>query len=546
MTNNNWVSAINQLEPEDWQIMLGPAYETLRALSPGRSICDWAIRSFDSVYPPYEIISDKDKRDVLIGKLPFNDIKKIGASLGYDVSRGDIYTLIRETGYKKHNLYEQVLLDYFGIDCPEREVREPRPLQKELDTIEYGLHDYQRQIVNDVQSIFEKGSRRLIIQMPTGSGKTRTAMYLLAQEANKQERFVALWLAYSRELCDQASIEFERTWIKHGNRPISIYNTYENGGKLSDSPIDGIVIISLQKLVSLSKKDPLTITSFSKMVDWLIFDEAHQAVAPHYEQVVKLILNSDSQRIKFIGLTATPGRTWNDPEEDRKLSDFFRKNIVSIKHDGWSSPNELLTKRGFLSKIVWKYCEYSDLSLSDAECDLICSMREEDELPLSVIEKLSRDARRNVKIINEIDHLLLEGKKRILVFCASIENARLLCISLSQIVSKVNDRGTVFEVDGATDPSIRAQVLNQFKQRDDIPRIICNYNLLTTGFDAPCIDAGVIARPTKSLVLFSQMVGRMIRGPKSGGTEYATIVSVVDTMLPGFKDSHDNWKDVWQ
>jgi hypothetical protein len=57
-----------------------------------------------------------------------------------------------------------------------------------------------------------------------------------------------------------------------------------------------------------------------------------------------------------------------------------------------------------------------------------------------------------------------------------------------------------------------------------------------------------LARPTKSLVLFSQMIGRATRGPRAGGNAEAQIVTVVDTALPGFgriSDAFQNWEDVW-
>ena len=78
--------------------------------------------------------------------------------------------------------------------------------------------------------------------------------------------------------------------------------------------------------------------------------------------------------------------------------------------------------------------------------------------------------------------------------------------------------------------------------------VLCNYGVLTTGFDAPRTSAAVIVRPTRSLVLYSQMVGRAIRGPAAGGNEACEIVTIVDTALPGFGDVADafsNWEDVW-
>jgi len=88
-----------------------------------------------------------------------------------------------------------------------------------------------------------------------------------------------------------------------------------------------------------------------------------------------------------------------------------------------------------------------------------------------------------------------------------------------------------------------------FKQSGGEPMVLCNYGVLTTGFDAPLTSAAIIARPTKSLVLYSQMVGRVIRGPRVGGTPRAEIWTVIDTSLPGFDSltgAFNNWEDVWR
>lgn len=99
-----------------------------------------------------------------------------------------------------------------------------------------------------------------------------------------------------------------------------------------------------------------------------------------------------------------------------------------------------------------------------------------------------------------------------------------------------------------TSPQERERLITRFK--DDAPdtKILCNYGVLTTGFDAPRTSAALIARPTKSLVLYSQMVGRAIRGAKAGGNETAEIITVVDKELPGFgsvAEAFTNWEDVW-
>ena len=62
-------------------------------------------------------------------------------------------------------------------------------------------------------------------------------------------------------------------------------------------------------------------------------------------------------------------------------------------------------------------------------------------------------------------------------------------------------------------------------------RVLCNFGVLTTGFDAPKIDVLCIARPTTSIVLYSQMLGRGLRGPAIGGTERCQVIDVKDNII---------------
>ena len=61
--------------------------------------------------------------------------------------------------------------------------------------------------------------------------------------------------------------------------------------------------------------------------------------------------------------------------------------------------------------------------------------------------------------------------------------------------------------------------------------MLINYGVFTTGFDDPKINCIVVARPTYSVVLYSQMIGRGLRGPKNNGTEDCLIVDVLDNIL---------------
>ncbi len=78
--------------------------------------------------------------------------------------------------------------------------------------------------------------------------------------------------------------------------------------------------------------------------------------------------------------------------------------------------------------------------------------------------------------------------------------------------------------------------------------ILVNYDVLTTGFDAPKTKIAIITRPTTSIVLYHQMIGRAVRGKKANGNKSCKILTVADTYLPGYKDLADSfyfWEDIW-
>lgn len=163
------------------------------------------------------------------------------------------------------------------------------------------------------------------------------------------------------------------------------------------------------------------------------------------------------------------------------------------------------------------------------------------DIPENVLAELAVDEQRNLLILNHTESLARQHE-RILVFAATVNHARLLATVLRA-------RGVEADCITANTPSgERARIVTKYRSRIPGPMVLCNYGVLTTGFDAPRTSAAVIARPTKSLILYSQMVGRAMRGPKAGGHKEAHIATVVDTSLPGFGEMSDafrNWEDVW-
>ncbi len=105
---------------------------------------------------------------------------------------------------------------------------------------------------------------------------------------------------------------------------------------------------------------------------------------------------------------------------------------------------------------------------------------------------------------------------------------------------------TAFHLDGSTDSRIRKSAIDAF--RNGKLQVLCNYGVLTTGFDAPKTDVVIIARPTSSAVTYHQMVGRGLRGPKLGGTQKCIIVDVdfnVENHGSRRRQLYSYYRDLW-
>ena len=91
----------------------------------------------------------------------------------------------------------------------------------------------------------------------------------------------------------------------------------------------------------------------------------------------------------------------------------------------------------------------------------------------------------------------------------------------------------------------REESLDRFKNGD--LKVLINFGVLTTGFDAPKVNAIIIARPTTSLVLYSQMIGRGMRGEKMGGTKNCDIFNVIDNILnlPDMNQAYKYFQDLY-
>ena len=431
----------------------------------------------------------------------------------------------------------QRYLGFFGIDA-RRAV--PFTMEPQCEEVQpgFGLFPHQRRMAERVREAIRGGHGRVVLHMPTGAGKTRTAMHIVSQVLVDSSPSTVVWLAASRELLEQAANAFSHAWSKLGNRKIDLLRFWGDHEPDLSKCSDCFIVAGLQKMHALEVRDPISVLRLGNAVRLVVVDEAHQAIAPTYQDVINKLAETGMNNA-LLGLTATPGRTWSDVVADQRLADFFEGRKVVLQIEGWDDPVSFLIEEKYLARPTFRRLEV------EAPPELKQNMKDDSknqDYDEYLLDSLSGHVDRNILIVNEIRRLIDEGHRRILFFASSVRHAEIIAAVL-----------TALEIDGRvvtanTETTSRTRVIKDFRRMQVKPMVLCNFGVLTTGFDAPNTSAAVIARPTKSLVLFSQMVGRATRGTKAGGNDTCTISTVVDIDLPGFgnvAEAFTNWEDVW-
>ncbi len=488
------------------------------------------------LHPAESLLLSRARRPKILELLRPDEARALLARLSLE-SLPDPYARLLDLDVHRGSTRATLLLSFFGLTEPESE---SEPVASACSTAGgYELFSHQRSAAVQVSELLSGPAHRALLHMPTGSGKTRTAMNIVAEHLRVTEPGLVVWLAAAEELCEQAAEEFEVAWGKLGNREVSIQRWWGPRATSGVIPNDGLVVAGLAKVYSKGINDAPWLARLGDQTSLIVFDEAHQAVAPTYRHIVEAMMaRRDSP--KLLGLTATPGRTWNDVEADERLAEFFSKKKVTLKIPGYANPIEYLVNDGYLARPTYRFIESKGPDLSEAERATLGSQL---DVPEFILKRLADDHLRNLYIANEV-RALARRHRRIIVFSSTVEHAEMLAVVLR--AEGIATRA----VTASTPKAERAAAIRWYRQSSsDETRILTNFGVLTTGFDAPKTSAALIARPTRSLVLYSQMIGRALRGERAGGNRSAEIVTVVDTGLPGFRslsETFANWEDVWQ
>ena len=384
------------------------------------------------------------------------------------------------------------------------------------------LFEYQLDLKNQIIDEIQNSTKRFAIQLPTGSGKTRVLIEALTAILNKDFNRTVIWLAHSEELCEQAIDTLKNVWLAKGGSALRLVRLW---GTYNPSEFDlskSFIFATLQKMVSLKSKGPKGSNIYDivkKNVSIIVIDEAHKAIAKTYKDLLNDLADDSIKKSTLIGATATPGRTSsNNTSGNLELALFFNKKLLvpaMLKDD----PVKYLRDINVLSTLSINFVESGvNVSLDEKEFN-------EDTSPLDssrIIKKLSMNTKRNKVILKSIEDEINSGNP-CLVFSCSVEHSVILSSLLSLMGIKAH------YVDCHMRKGYRRKIIDDFK--DGKFDVLLNFGVLSTGFDAPRIKAVIITRPTGSVVLYSQMIGRGLRGKAMGGSSDCKLIDIKDNFI---------------
>ena len=335
------------------------------------------------------------------------------------------------------------------------------------------LRPYQRAAVDALFAYFERATGNPLLVMPTGSGKSPTLAIFLKEAIELYPETRALVVTHRKELIEQDAAAIRVAWP---DAPVGIYSA-----GLRTKQIRPITVAGVQSIHKKAK-------DFGH-VSLVIVDEAH--LIPHegdgmYRRLLA-DLSDANPALKVIGLTATPYRLSGGllTRGDSRIFSSVAHNVEvgPLVAEGWLSPLVSPSTTGhYDTEGVTTYGgDYAAGELASAVD------RQVEVTHAAMAESIA----------------LTSDRKARLVFAVSIQHTLTAAAYL-------REQGIDCAViTGDTDPLTRSATIARFR-RGELPWLI-GVDVLTTGFDAPVVDAIVLLRPTQSTALYVQILGRGMR-----------------------------------
>lgn len=343
----------------------------------------------------------------------------------------------------------------------------------------YKLRPYQQQAVDATLRHFQRQRDPAVLVLPTGAGKS-----LVIAELARIAKGRVLVLAHVKELVEQNSQKYASYGLEAG--------IYSAGLERKDTKTK-VIFGSIQSVARAA-------AGFFADFSLFVIDECHRVSDDEESQYAQVIrkLRAGNPALCVLGLTATPyrlGLGWIYQHNHRGVARtgetrFFKKCVFELTL-------RTMIAQGYLTPPIKIDAPVAGYDFSTLMATLAPGAR----LSMTEVESVLKDQERVTPgiVFNIVD--MAKDRQGVMIFTASVRHAEEIMSSLPE--------GLAAMVVGETPSAERDAIIARFKRRE--LKYLVNVSVLTTGFDAPHVDVIAILRPTESVSLYQQIVGRGLR-----------------------------------
>lgn len=341
----------------------------------------------------------------------------------------------------------------------------------------FTLRDYQQDAVDATLKHFRRSNDAAVIVLPTGAGKS-----LVIAELARLARRKILVLTHVKELVEQNHAKYQSYGLTGG--------IFSAGLKRKENQHQ-VTFASVQSVAA-------SLELFQDDYSLVIIDECHRVSENDDSQYGAIItqLKQHNADLKVLGLTATPyrlGMGW--------IYRYHHRGFVRSTQDKpfqyciYELPLSYMINRGYLTPP-----QLVDAAVAQYDFSAL-SQNAFGEYPEKEVNQLLNRHQRVTRSIIEQVIGLAEQRRAVMIFAATVDHAKEICSYLPEMETAL--------ITGATELNERDLQIQRFKQGQ--LKYLVNVAVLTTGFDAPAVDFIAILRPTQSVSLYQQIVGRGLR-----------------------------------